>query len=165
MNGHLKKISENLNYFNVIAQRSLPRRYKHLSEDLAQDAVALAIEKIHLYNPEKGNIRSWLYRLTQNVCFDALRKLDKLETTPLSFHTFHLEAEDSSSFDEHRRKMRNVRKALKHLNQRDRELIVAKFLFSLSGREVSELMGIPEHQINVYIRRAKLRLQKICLAA
>lgn len=165
MNPNIQIISEELAYFKSVALRSLPNQFKHLAEDLAQDAIALAIQKIEKYNPEKGNFKSWLYRLTQNVCFDAIRKLKKLDTTPLSLHAFHLEKEEDLYMEEYRNKMRKVRQSLNHLNDRDRKIITAKFLMDLSGKELSELLGIPENQINVYVKRAKEKLRMICLAA
>ena len=166
MNAYVQIICDNIDYFKLVAHRSLPNRFKHLSEDLAQDAIALAIEKIDRYDPSKGNIKSWLYRLIQNVCFDELRRLKKLDTTPLSIHDFHLADEKNyCSIEEHRQQLRKIRKALRLLNERDRKIIVARFLFSLSGREVADLLGIPESQINVYVRRAKHRLEQFCLAA
>lgn len=166
MTGYIQIICDNIDYFKLVATRSLPSRFKHLSEDLAQDAIALAIEKIDRYDPSKGNIKSWLYRLIQNVCFDEVRKLKKLDTTPLSIHIFNLADEKNyCSIEERRQDRKHIRKALRLLNERDRKIIVARFLFSLSGREVADLLGIPENQINVYIRRAKLRLEEQCLAA
>jgi DNA-directed RNA polymerase specialized sigma24 family protein len=49
-----------------------------------------------------------------------------------------------------------------HLSERDRVLITYRFLFNLSGKEMSQLMDIPEKQINVYLQRAKDRLKLLC---
>ena len=45
MKTNILLISEQLPYFRAIVRRSLPSRYMHLAEDLAQDAIVKAIEK------------------------------------------------------------------------------------------------------------------------
>jgi DNA-directed RNA polymerase specialized sigma24 family protein len=51
---------------------------------------------------------------------------------------------------------------MKHLNDRDRQLILYKFVFNLSGKEMAQLLEIPEAQINTYFKRAKMRLVELC---
>jgi RNA polymerase sigma factor (sigma-70 family) len=62
-------------------------------------------------------------------------------------------------------RLRTIRKAMTHLSERDRILITYRFLFNLSGKEMSQLMDIPEKQINVYLQRAKDRLKLLCANA
>jgi DNA-directed RNA polymerase specialized sigma24 family protein len=35
-------------------------------------------------------------------------------------------------------------------------------MFNLSGKEMAQLMNIPEAQINVYFKRAKEKLKQLC---
>lgn len=158
MKNNLLLISEQIPYFKQIAQRSLPQRYFHLAEDLAQDSILKAIENIHKYDPSKGNLKSWLYRLTQNLCFDEIRKLDRLNIIPIHQDSLHFaENETIVSSD----KLKAIRKAMKQLNQRDRELVTYRLIFNLSSIEISKLTGIPEAQVNVYFKRAKDKLKFI----
>ncbi len=159
-NVHL--ISEQMTYFKAVAKRSLPSRYQHLAEDLAQDAILKAIEKIAYYDPSKGNFKSWLYRLTQNLCFDAIRKMDKMNVVPIHPNIVHNEKEEKKI---ERAEIKKIRNAMQFLSKRDRMLITYKFMFNLSGREMAQLLNIPEAQINVYFKRAKERLMDICKKA
>jgi RNA polymerase sigma-70 factor (ECF subfamily) len=162
MKTNILVISEQLPYFKAIVRRSLPARYKHLTDDLAQDAILKAIEKLHLYDQSKGNFKSWLYRLTQNLCFDAIRSMNRMEMVPISANVL-----DNSYNDKQLdiNKLKKVRHALKFLSQRDRMLITYRFIFNLSGREMAQLTGIPESQINIYVQRARLRLAELCKKA
>lgn len=162
MKTNILVISEQLPYFKAIVRRSLPARYKHLTEDLAQDAILKAIEKLPLYDQSKGNFKSWLYRLTQNLCFDAIRSMNRMEMVPISANVM-----DNSFHDKQLDidKLKKVRHALKFLSQRDRMLITYRFIFNLSGREMAQLTGIPESQINIYVQRARLRLAELCKKA
>jgi RNA polymerase sigma-70 factor (ECF subfamily) len=158
MKANLLLISEQFPYFKQIAKRSLPDRYKHLAEDLAQDAILKAIENIQKYDPSKGNFKSWLYRLTQNLCFDEIRKLDRLTVIPLHHETIHFAEKQPLVCTE---KLITIRKAMKQLCPRDRELITYRLIFNLSGKEIAQLTGIPESQVNIYFKRAKDKLRLI----
>ena len=157
MNQRNLLISDNISYFRVITKKSLPARYQHLAEDIAQDAMVKCIAKIDLYDSSKGNFRSWMYRLTQNLCFDAIRKHDKLPTVCLSYDI--AQQEDTSDFDEIDKI--KIRKVLRSLSERDRKLIMLKFYFNYSGKEISEALGIPERQVASYFRRAKLKFKTL----
>ena len=147
-------IAEHISYFHVIVYRFLPGRYHHLAEDLAQDAMIRCLNKIHLYDDKKGNLKSWIYRVTQNFCFDMIRKMDKMITTPLSFDIVENEKYEFDKVEKSK-----IRKAIRCLPKRDRELIMMRFYFDCSGREISKALGIPEAQVATYFRRAKLKLR------
>jgi RNA polymerase sigma factor (sigma-70 family) len=164
MKTNILLISEQLPYFRAIVRRSLPSRYMHLAEDLAQDAIVKAIEKIDKYDPSKGNFKSWLYRVTQNLCFDTIRSMNKMEMVPISSNVMH-ETFSNLSKDVNYDGLKKIRKAMKFLSDRDRMLITYRFMFNLSGREMAQLTGIPENQINIYFQRAKNRLIELCKEA
>lgn len=164
MKTNILLISEQLPYFRAIVRRSLPSRYMHLAEDLAQDAIVKAIEKIDKYDPSKGNFKSWLYRVTQNLCFDAIRSMNKMEIVPISSNVMQ-ETFSNLSKDVNYGGLKKIRRAMKFLSDRDRMLITYRFMFNLSGREMAQLTGIPENQINIYFQRAKNRLIELCKEA
>lgn len=160
MKTKLDLISEQLPYFRAVAKRSLPNHYLHLADDLAQDAIIKAIENIHKYDPSKGNFKSWLYRVTQNLCFDAIRSMKKMDLVPLNGTIYH--QDNSEQKDLEQTQLRVIRKAMAFLSDRDRQLITYRFMYGMSGREMSQLMNIPESQINIYFQRAKNRLKELC---
>ena len=164
MKTNILLISEQLPYFRAIVRRSLPSRYMHLAEDLAQDAIVKAIEKIDKYDPSKGNFKSWLYRVTQNLCFDTIRSMNKMEMVPISSNVMQ-ETFSNLSKDVNYDGLKKIRRAMKFLSDRDRMLITYRFMFNLSGREMAQLTGIPENQINIYFQRAKNRLIELCKEA
>jgi RNA polymerase sigma factor (sigma-70 family) len=159
MKTNILLISEQLPYFKAVVRKSLPARYMHLADDLAQDAILKAIEKIHMYNQSKGNFKSWLYRLTQNLCFDTIRSMDRMEMIPISVNIIE---QEGSAKNVASAELKKVRRAMKFLSERDRMLITYRFMFNLSGREMAQLTGIPENQINIYFQRAKIRLIELC---
>lgn len=47
------------------------------------------------------------------------------------------------------------------LESRDRKILIYKFMQGMSGKEIANAIGIPENQVNMYIKRAKERLKTI----
>lgn len=65
--------------FNRFAPRILTtcRRYENHqleAQDILQDTFITVFEKIHLYDPEKGNIENWISRIAINTALKSLRK-------------------------------------------------------------------------------------------
>lgn len=146
--------ADRMAYLRTIVFRSLPKRYLHLAEDLVQDAAIKCLDKIDMYDETKGNFKSWIYRVTQNHCFDVIRKMDRMKTMPLNIDI--IVNHETKKFDELEK--HKIRKAIRCLNKRDRELIMMKFYFDYSTKEICATLDIPERQIAVYYKRAKERL-------
>tara|TARA_B110000285_G_C15137031_1_gene627736 strand:+ start:1537 stop:2025 length:489 start_codon:yes stop_codon:yes gene_type:complete len=156
MNPNSLLIEEHISYFNSIVFRFIPRRYFYLGEDMAQDAIIRCIDKIHLYDQSKGNLKAWIYRVTQHYCFDMIKKLDRMQTTPI---TFDLMLEENHPVINNIEK-KKIRKALSCLKKRDREMIMLKFYFNYSGKEIGKALEIPEKQVATCFKRAKEKLKE-----
>lgn len=158
LNETIQFIYYQFHFFRVVVRRSLPDQYLHLTDDFAQDAMLKAIDKIDAYDATKGNIKSWLYRVIQNHCFDEVRKLNRTQIISLNDmpHTVN-ELEHEGKEVEHQ----FIRKAMMLLESRDRKILIYKFMQGMSGKEIASAIGIQENQINMYIKRAKERLKTI----
>ena len=150
-------INSELSFFNETAKRNLPKRMHYLSEDIAQDAVIKCLNKIHQFNPKKGALKGWVYRIIQNECRDRIKTFNNMPRTEILDYRIAVAKEDKFE----RMDKIKILKAISLLNERDKEIIEHKILKGLSGREISKIMGIPEDQVPMYTRRAKLRLTKI----
>ena len=162
MKTQLELISEELPFFRNIVHRNLPPRYHYLAEDIAQDSIVKAIENLPKYDSHKGNFKSWLYRITQNICFDHYRKLERMQTVPLQADIYRIQEENRSL---NRKDIKLARKALRFLCERDRDLIIYRIMFGMTTKEIASLMDIPENHVNVYFKRAKSRWQKYFTSA
>ena len=165
MEAYIKFISEEFGFFVAITKKYLPPHLQYLSQDLAQDAIVLAIEKINSFDSSKGNLKSWLFRVTQNLCFDYARKYNKVSLIPLNNVEYKISTEEVVDNTLNKLRVKKILSAIKHLNKRDQEIIKYKFIYNFSGRELSVLLDIPEKQINVYVKRAKEKLLIILKAA
>jgi RNA polymerase sigma factor (sigma-70 family) len=54
-----------------------------------------------------------------------------------------------------------IKSSLDRLSELDRTLLILRFYFNCSGREISNLTGIPENQIASRLLRAKERLRRL----
>ena len=165
MEAYIKFIAEEFNFFVAITKKYLPSQLQHLAQDLAQDAIVLAIEKIDSFDASKGNLKSWLYRVTQNLCFDYVRRYNKISLVPLNTIEYKISIDEVVDHSLHKLKVNKILAALNHLNRRDQEIIKYKFLYNFSGRELALLLDIPEKQINVYVKRAKEKLLTVLKVA
>lgn len=165
MKAYITFIAEEFNFFVAITKKYLPTHLQHLSQDLAQDAIVLAIEKIESFDSSKGSLKSWLYRVTQNLCFDYVRRYNKISLVPLNTIEYKISIDEVVDNTLHKLKVKKILAAIKHLNRRDQEIIKYKFLYNFSGRELALLLDIPEKQINVYVKRAKEKLLTVLNAA
>lgn len=55
----------------------------------------------------------------------------------------------------------NLKNYMDKLSQKDAELIVYKYLWNMSEKEISEMFHIKQEQVHVYVGRAKKRLFNI----
>jgi RNA polymerase sigma-70 factor (ECF subfamily) len=113
---------------------------KSLSEDLTQETMIRAIEKINLFVPGKSKFSSWLITLAKNIYVDHLRKykheqnlfsLDDL-LPQFEIHT----GEDSDS-------VRNMLEALRRLSDDIRIPIILKHYYGYSYDEIAAIMAKP----------------------
>lgn len=162
-------IAKEFKFFESITEKYLPSHLKHLAQDAAQDAILKALSNIEKFNNQNGNLKSWLFKLTQNICFDYHRKYKNEKLIPINNLEFKLTNDKDFSFefhsDEIEERSKIVMNALKQLNQRDQEIIKCKFLLNYSGKELAKLLSIPEKHIHIYVKRAKAKLIQIINAA
>ncbi len=56
-------------------------RNEQLSKDLVQEAMLTVWQKAPLFDLDRGSAQNWIFTLTRNRCFDALRKLKRQPQT------------------------------------------------------------------------------------
>lgn len=105
--------------------------------------------------------KTWLYRITSNLCKDRLRSWSRRhifapgdDKLPLSI-VASPEQELIVSEDH-----RDLLAAILTLPVRDRELIVYQYYEGLSGRQIAAIIGISEEAVRSRLARARKRLQR-----
>ncbi|MCD7993971.1 MAG: RNA polymerase sigma factor [Clostridia bacterium] len=120
------------------------------AEDAAQDTFIKAIR--HIDHVHKGKLKPFLYKVATNVCIDYGRRTRPGEL-PENFsycETGFKEVEAEIDFNA----------TIEHLPQKQKEVIILRFVSGLKVREISEVMAEPMRTTQSRLRAALKRLKK-----
>ena len=148
-----------------IAQKNLFGPLANLAEDAAQASILKALEKEPTYKGSMEKFEGWLFTIVKNTCKDMGRKKreDLTSEGDLS-HFSGNTAADSNHFSERKEKLKRLRAVVHSLPERDRKLILLRDYFNLSGKEIAQFLNMPDGNVNVYYRRAKIKLMNRCVS-
>ncbi|MFZ5989056.1 MAG: RNA polymerase sigma factor SigY [Bacillota bacterium] len=115
---------------------------KTLAEDLAQETMVKAIEKIEYYDKGKSKFSTWLIAISQNIYLDYLRKrktekkyTDAGEEALLDRVNIEMYTTDDS--------LNQVLEALGKLDEAIRFPILLKHYYGYSYEEIAKKMSVP----------------------
>jgi RNA polymerase sigma-70 factor (ECF subfamily) len=134
---------------------------KTAAEDMTQDVMMVLWRKAHLFDPQKSQLGTWLYRIARNRRIDVARRgrIDILDIDDqilqIADETHHadvqMDMEERSTF---------VREALTTLPADQRDLVHLSFFEQLSHSEISARTGLPLGTVKSRIRLAFTRLRR-----
>lgn len=125
-------------------------------EDKAKDIVQDTFEKLWLKCPEVEFLKakSWMFTTSYRHMIDLIRR-DKKQT---GFETVKY---SSLSYDDNYSDLQEVlHKAVNNLPAIQKSVILLRDYEGYSYQEISEISGLSEAQVKVYIFRARLYLKK-----
>jgi RNA polymerase sigma-70 factor (ECF subfamily) len=129
------------------------------AQDAAQETFLRLYKSLNRL-PDIQEIRSWLYRVTVNVCNDMHRARRRRGWEPLS----GLEPTSSQPDPElawvHQERGKLVEMALKTLPEKERAAVVLRDMQGLSTREVAGILGSSEVTVRSQISVARGKLKK-----
>ena len=139
--------------------------------DLAQEAFLKAWQGLPTFQGE-SSFSTWLYRLTSNVCIDALRRNRRrqavAETVSLDDDDSWIEPADwegdPQRLLERAELSRAVERGLEALPDHFRQVLVLRELSGLSYQEIGTAMELDLGTVKSRIARARVALRKILLA-
>jgi RNA polymerase sigma factor (sigma-70 family) len=122
--------------------------------DVAQEAMIIAYEKLKNYNPEKGNFKSWLAKITIN---EALRMKKKAKDT-VSMESLGLFEQTLKQTDTRRFGPEEV---LPRLNPELHDLYTLYFEYGMSHQEVADNLNISLANSRVRVHRLVKQLKTL----
>lgn len=150
----------------ALATRYTPLVYAHAcrmlndraeAEDVTQDAMLRLWRHAPGWDADGGaSVRTWLYRVTANLCIDRLRKtrpdgltpeMDVADTTP---------GIETRMQDEARRLA--LEEALMQLPDRQRQAVVLRHIEGLGNTEIAQIMDIGPRAVESLTARGKRAL-------
>lgn len=131
-------------------------RNEHDAEDVVQDALMNALRYFRTFTG--GNGRAWFLQIVRNTCWAWLQKSSQAPSDPFDEEQ-HSEARpifaDPEALLLHTDDVALIERAMQHLPDRFRELLVLRELEELSYRELADVMEVPIGTIMSGLSRAR----------
>lgn len=128
------------------------------AEDLAQDALERAIRGLKTFDPSKGEIEGWLWRIVVNAGRDAGRIAGRQRLVfQMMADRWSLEQQTGDLGDQLRTD--EVLEAVRALAPRHRAVVALRFGADLSYRRIGQSFGISEAAALMATRRALANLR------
>jgi len=130
-------------------------------DDVVQEVFVAAFLGLKKFRGE-SRLRTWLFTITVNKCRSfRFRRLRRLRCVAVE-EAAALESQDRSgeivALDQET--LARVRRAIRTLPQKYREIIVLRYLQGLEVSEIRELLGITDNATQVRLNRARKRLKE-----
>ncbi len=140
---------------------------RELAVDFTQEAFLRAYTSMKKYNPSY-HFSTWLWRIAHNLVVDHFRK-GKLNTVSLQMGEegeeveYDVESNERGPFENqlNRERKRIIMQALEKLPPTLKELIILRHFNELSYQEISEVTGMPFHEVKSKLYRAREKLRAL----
>ena len=137
--------------------------HKQTAEDITSVVFTKALEKIHSFNPQKGNFSSWLYQIARNSIIDHYRS--RKETQNLE-DAFDISTPSSLEKDtDTALKLEEVKKYMQGLAPEQRNILIMRVWDGLSHKEIAAVLNITESASKMAFSRVMSKLNKDLMPA
>lgn len=130
------------------------------AEDLAQEALLRAVRSLGTFDPERGSMDSWLWRIVANVAKDSATRRRRI--TDLVTRLGLLTPREVGSVEDlvlERIRDAELRVLLRRLPLRDQTLIALRFGADLDMHQIGEAVGLSTDSASRALSRALARLR------
>ncbi len=129
----------------------------HEAQDATQEVLLRLFRNLRKL-PTDVNLPAWLYRVTVNVCRDAMKRRPPFDGLDRNQAVAGPDPERALAFEERKGL---VADALSRLTQQERECITLHDIEGLSTREVSAIVGCGEATVRSHLSSGSARLKEI----
>lgn len=130
-----------------------------LAQDVVQETFLRAWKGIGKFSfADGGTMQAFLYRIARNLIIDHSRR--KKSSRLVEHENLEAESEFEESVDRDAEKEK-LKKALDELNEKDRQIVILRYLEEMSFAEVSKVVKIREGALRVRVHRILDKLKKI----
>ena len=130
------------------------------AEDLTADTFLKALRFLDHFDPRKGSVRAWIFRIADNTLRDHHRRS---RTQPqVSLSDLRDLAADAPSPEEHllwKEQVARLLKAVAQVSRRDRELVSLRYGSGFQSSAIAEILGMSESAVRKGLSRALRRLR------
>lgn len=129
------------------------------SEELMQETFLRAVTSISRYDGS-CKLSVWLCQIARHILYQELRKRKRAETVELSDFIPDRAAPDGETSVLRRESKAELYRAIHHLSEPEREVVLYRMNGELSFREIGEIMGKSENWSRTVFYRAKQKIKK-----
>lgn len=149
----------NTYYENVYRSTYLIVQDESIAKDATQEAFVVFFEQMHRLK-DLDTIHIWIAAVASNKGINILKKdkkcisfasIDEIENE-ISYHSDSMALKESEV---------DIMQALKVLDLRHRQVIVLKYYFELSEKEIGKMLELPLGTVKSRLKRARIKLKKI----
>lgn len=148
--------------------------HRELAQDLIQETFVRLWSSAHMFDPRRGTLKAWLYKMALNLVHTEMRRkvhgqsfepLDEGRASPpgtgaVGSACAGSGGDDPARSDERQEAARRLRQAVEGLSPLLREVVVMKCYEDLMFREMAEITGAPEGTLKARYHRAVMQLKK-----
>lgn len=129
------------------------------AEDITSDVFAKIVEKIDTFDSEKASYSTWIFTITKNMVISRFRRHHESE----DIEELQLSDGSASPLDTVILSERSeiLAEALKQLSQRDRDIIIARYYYDHSFKQIGEMMDMTEANARVTHGRVLKKLKEL----
>lgn len=128
---------------------------KEIAEDLSQEVFFKALKNFEKYNNDKASIKTWLFRIARNVVIDFYR-------TRKENHIDIEKVEDLIIQEELNKDLTYfILRKIKLLKELEQEVVIYKFIYELSDKEISAIINKHNSATRVLIFRTINKLKEL----
>ncbi|RXZ00040.1 RNA polymerase sigma factor [Fictibacillus sp. S7] len=153
--------------FSELIQRYKGKVFRHAfamvhdqmeAEDITQEAFVKAYFSMDQLKEEYA-FSSWLTRIVTNLCYDRIKKREKLPQLQIDPEQTELMADTHSEVENLQLRI-NLQLAMQKLTPEHRTVIVLRDIQGFSYQEIAEILEIPEGTVKSRINIARKELRK-----
>lgn len=140
--------------FNYIYSQTFDRG---LADDVAAETMLNVVRAAHTYDPEKGAVSTWVFRIARNLLFNHWRRQREtvdLEAVPEG--TFASEDPENDVLGEREKVVATL---MSLLAPPEREAVYLRFWEGMRNVEIAEALGITASAVGTRINRAMEKMR------
>lgn len=130
---------------------------KEEAEDILQEVFVSVWRSRDTFNPKKGKLTTWIYRITVNQCLSRRRKK---KLAPLSLEDKSIDLPDMKPEEQPekvlviRLEYERLMKAMNALDSKHRSVLILRYFNDLSYDEIAQVIGVPLGTVKSRISQA-----------
>ncbi|NRR26436.1 RNA polymerase sigma factor [Bacillus velezensis] len=132
-------------------------RQKQAAEDILQETFIRVHVKSCSYNRAKSSFRTWLHQIAHRLCIDYYRKhsKEKWQKMPHEYWEAACVSEENRIQDK-----LLLQQYLGQLQDKERSILILAYYQGFTGREISEILNIPEGTVKSKLHYSLKKLNK-----